>query len=144
MYPTDEEGTARAKALYDRSNALIMGLAEVYHDLWLFADNRAAVKLHDGSTFAVSEITEALRDPFEHIWLTFALLNADQGDVGSFEQLAGAAGTVVTKSQGLGSVTLRYDQIIAVLLDEEDPLEDDEDDEEDEEEEDDEEEEAEE
>jgi hypothetical protein len=101
-----------------------MGLAEVYHDLWLFADNRAAVKLHDGSTFAVSEITEALRDPFEHIWLTFALLNADQGDVGSFEQLAGAAGTVVTKSNAQGSITLRYDQIIAILLDEEDPLED--------------------
>jgi hypothetical protein len=130
MYPTEEEGIARAKAQYDRSNTLILGMSEVFHDLWLFADNRAAVRLADGTIFAVSEITEALRDPLDHIWLTFALLDADQGDVASFDQLAGAAGTVVTRSQDQGSVTLRYDQITAVLLDEEDPVEEEEEEEE--------------
>src|SRR5271165_4445171 len=67
MYPTDDEGTARAQALYDRTNQLILGMAEAFHDLWLYADNRAAVKVTDGSTFAVSEITEALRDPLDQI-----------------------------------------------------------------------------
>jgi hypothetical protein len=126
MHPTDEEGVALAQAHYDRTHQLVLGMAEAFHDLWLYADNRAAVKVTDGSTFAVSEITEALRDPLDHIWLTFTLLDADQGDVGSFEQLSGAAGTVVTRSRALGSITIRYDQISAVLIDEEEPSEDDE------------------
>ena len=126
MYPTDDEGTARAQAQYDRTNQLVLGMAEAFHDLWLYADNRAAVKVTDGSTFAVSEITEALRDPQGQIWLTFTLLDADQGDVASFEQLSGAAGTVVTRSRPLGSITLRYEQIAAVLIDEDEPAEDEE------------------
>jgi hypothetical protein len=124
MYPTDDEGTARAQAQYDRTNQLVLGMAIVFHDLWLYAENRAAVKVTDGSTFAVSEITEARRDAQEQIWLTFTLLDADQGDVGSFEQLSGAAGTVVTRSRAQGSITLRYDQIVAVLIDEDEPSED--------------------
>jgi hypothetical protein len=124
MYPTDDEGTARAQAQYDRTNQLVLGMAATFHDLWLYAENRAAVKVTDGSTFAVSEITEARRDPFDQIWLTFALLDADEGDLGSFEQLSGAAGTVVTRSRALGSITLRYDQIVAVLIDENEPSED--------------------
>ena len=126
MYQTDEEGTARAQAQYDRTNTLILGMAEAFHDLWLFADNRAAVKLSDGSIFAISEITEALRDPLDQIWVTFTLLDADQGDIVSFDQLAGAGGTVVTRSRTLGSVTVRYDQITAVLIDEDEPTEDEE------------------
>jgi hypothetical protein len=126
MRPTDDEGTARAQAQYDRTNQLVLGMAEAFHDLWLYADNRAAVKVTDGSTFAVSEITEARRDPLDQIWLTFTLLDADQGDVASFEQLSGVAGTVVTRSRALGSITLRYDQIAAVLIDEDEPSEEEE------------------
>jgi hypothetical protein len=121
MRPTDEEGAARAQVQYDRTNQLMLGMAEAFLDLWLYADNRAAVKVTDGSTFAVSEITEARRDPLDQIWMTFTLLDADQGDVASFEQLSGAAGTVVTRSRALGSVTLRFDQISAVLIDEDEP-----------------------
>lgn len=124
MHPTEEESAARAQAEYDRTNQLILGMATAFHDLWLYADNRAAVKSQDGSTFAVSEITAAVRDPFGQVWLSFTLLDADQGDVESFEQLSGAAGTVVTRSRSAGSVTLRYDQITAVLIDEEEPSED--------------------
>ncbi|GGF24446.1 hypothetical protein GCM10011611_33130 [Aliidongia dinghuensis] len=125
MYPTDDEMSARLQAQYERTNELVRGMAEPFQDLWSFADNRAAVKMLDGTVYGVSEITEALRDPAEQLWLTFALLDADEGDIASFEQLASPGGTLVLKSRALGTITLRYDLIAAVLVDEDAPEEDD-------------------
>jgi hypothetical protein len=121
MYPTDDEASARLQAQYERTNDLVRNMAEPFHDLWAFADNRAAVKVADGTVYGVSEITEALRDPVDQLWITFALLDADEGDVPSFEQLAAPGGTLVLKSRPIGTITLRYDQIVAVLVDEEEP-----------------------
>jgi len=124
MYPTDDEMSARLQAQYERTNELVRGMAEPFQDLWSFADNRAAVKMLDGTVYGVSEITEALRDPAEQLWLTFALLDADEGDIASFEQLASPGGSLVLKSRALGTITLRYDLIAAVLVDEDAPEED--------------------
>src|ERR1700761_6760830 len=95
MYPTDDETSARLQAQYERTNELVRGMAEPFQDLWAFADNRAAVKVLDGTVYGVSEITEALRDLGEQLWLTFSLLDMDEGDVGSFELLASPGGTLV-------------------------------------------------
>ena len=104
---------------YERTTELLRGMAEPFRDLWTYAGNRAAVKGADGSVYAVSELTEAVRDPLGQVWLSFALLDTDEAEIGSFEQLAGPAGTVVTRARALGTITLRYDQITAVLIDEE-------------------------
>ncbi|HLZ66762.1 MAG TPA: hypothetical protein VKQ29_11065 [Aliidongia sp.] len=125
MYPTDDETSARLQAQYERTNELVRGMAEPFQDLWAFADNRAAVKVVDGTVYGVSEIVETLRDLNEQLWLTFALLDADEGDIASFEQLASPGGTLVLKSRALGTITLRYDLIVAVLVDEDAPAEDD-------------------
>jgi len=125
MYPIDDEASARLQAQYERTTDLVRGLAEPFQDLWTFADNRAAVKVADGTVYGVSEIVEAMRDPAEHLWLTFSLLDLDQGDVASFEQLAAAGGSLVLRSRPLGTITLRYDLIVAVLVDEEAPEDDD-------------------
>jgi peroxiredoxin len=125
MYPIDDEMSARLQAQYERTNDLVRGMAEPFQDLWAFADNRAAVKVVDGTVYGVSEIVEALRDVADQLWLTFALLDADEGDIASFEQLAAPGGTLVLKSRALGTITLRYDLIVAVLVDEDAPDEDD-------------------
>jgi hypothetical protein len=124
MYPTDDEMSARLQAQYERTNELVRGMAEAFQDLWAFADNRAAIKVQDGTVYGVSELVEALRDPAEQLWLTFALLDADEGDIGSFEQLASPGGTLVLRSRAIGTITLRYDLITAVLVDEEAPDDD--------------------
>jgi len=125
MYPIDDEASARLQAQYERTTELVRALAEPFQDLWAFADNRAAVKLQDGTVYGVSEIVEAMRDPADQLWLTFSLLDMDEGDVPSFEQLAAAGGSLILRSRALGTVTLRYDLIVAVLVDEEAPDEDD-------------------
>ena len=125
MYPTDDETSARLQAQYERTTELVRGMAEPFQDLWAFADNRAAVKVQDGTVYGVSEIVEALRDPAEQLWLTFSLLDMDEGDIGSFELLAAPGGTLVLRSRAMGTITLRYDLIVAVLVDEEVPDEDD-------------------
>jgi hypothetical protein len=118
MDPTDDQGHSRAQVQDKRTDELVRGMGEAFRDLWVYADNRAAVKATDGSTFGVSEMTEAVRDPAGQIWITFTLLDADQSDLASFEQLSGPAGTVVVRSRAQGSVTLRYDRIVAVVIDE--------------------------
>jgi hypothetical protein len=123
MYPTDDETSARLQAQYKRTNELVRGMAEPFQDLWASADNRAAVKVLDGTVYGVSEITEVLRDLSDQLWLTFALLDVDEGDIASFEQLASPGGTLVLKSRALGTITLRYDLIVAVLVDEDAPEE---------------------
>lgn len=121
MYPTDDETSARLQAQYERTTDLVRGMAEPFQDLWAFADNRAAVKVQDGTVYGVSEIVEALRDLTDQLWLTFSLLDIDEGDVASFEQLAAPGGTLVLRSRVLGTITLRYDLIVAVLVDEDVP-----------------------
>ncbi len=125
MYPTDDETSARLQAQYERTTELVRGMAEPFQDLWAFADNRAAVKVQDGTVYGVSEIVEALRDPADQLWLTFSLLDMDEGDIGSFELLAAPGGTLVLRSRAMGTITLRYDLIVAVLVDEDLPSEDD-------------------
>ena len=127
MYPADDDASARAQAQYERTSDLIRGMAEAFHDLWTYAENRAAVKTTDGTVYGVSEITEAIRDPLGLIWLTFTLLDADEGDIASFDTLASPANSVVLRARAVGSITLRYDLITAILVDEEEPEEDDED-----------------
>ncbi len=121
MFSSDDEIKARVQARYERTTALIRTMAETFQDLWDFADNRAAVRTGDGAVYAVSEITEALRDLNDQIWITFSLLDADAGDIPSFEQLAGPVGTCVVRSRAIATVTLRYDQITTLLLDEDEP-----------------------
>jgi len=125
MYSTDDETSARLQAQYERTTDLVRGMAEPFQDLWAFADNRAAVKVQDGTVYGVSEIVEAMRDSTEQLWLTFSLLDMDEGDIASFELLAAPGGTLVLRSRALGTITLRYDLIVAVLIDEEVPDEDD-------------------
>lgn len=125
MYSTDDETSARLQAQYERTTDLVRGMAEPFQDLWAFADNRAAVKVLDGTVYGVSEIVEAMRDTAEQLWLTFSLLDMDEGDIASFELLAAPGGTLVLRSRALGTITLRYDLIVAVLIDEEVPDDDD-------------------
>jgi hypothetical protein len=126
MYPTDDETSARLQAQYERTTDLVRGMPEPFQDLWAFADNRAAVKVQDGTVYGVSEIIEALRDLNDQLWLTFSLLDMDEGDVGSFELLAAPGGTLVLRSRALGTITLRYDLIVSVLVDEDVPNDDEE------------------
>ncbi|HLY58761.1 MAG TPA: hypothetical protein VKS60_24580 [Stellaceae bacterium] len=121
MYPTDEEAAQRIQAQYERTAEMVRGMPEVFHDLWAYAQNCAAVKASDGTVYPVSELTEAVRDSLGQVWVTFALLDADAASVPSFEQLTGAGGTLVPRSRMLGSITLRYDQIAAILVDEDEP-----------------------
>lgn len=127
MYSTDDETSARLQAQYERTTDLVRGMAEPFQDLWAFADNRAAVKVQDGTVYGVSEIVEVMRDLAEQIWLTFSLLDIDEGDIASFELLAAPGGTLVLRTRALGTITLRYDLIVAVLVDEEVPDEDEDD-----------------
>jgi hypothetical protein len=126
MYPTDDETSARLQAQYERTTDLVRGMPEPFQDLWAFADNRAAVKVQDGTVYGVSEIIEAVRDLNEQLWLTFSLLDMDEGDVGSFELLAASGGSLVLRSRALGTITLRYDLIVSVLVDEDVPHDEDE------------------
>jgi hypothetical protein len=127
MYPTDDEASARAQAQYERTSEMVRAMPEVFHDLWAYAANHAAVKAADGAVYPVSELTEAVRDATGLLWVTFSLLDADAADATSFARLAGPGGLVVARTRALGSITLRYDQIAAVLVDEDDPDEDEED-----------------
>src|ERR1700722_6295182 len=117
MDPTDDEGSARAQAQYERTSELVRSMPEAFHDLWAYAENRAAVKAADGTVYPVSELTEAIRDGFGQVWVTFSLLPAGEADVASFEQLTGPGGSLVARSRALGTITLRYEQIAAVLID---------------------------
>src|SRR5665213_3526287 len=121
MASNDDDAADRFRVQYERTGELVGGMAEAFQDLWAYAENRAAIKAADGTVYGVSEITEAVRDPLGHIRLTFTLLSEDEADSASFEQLAGPVGTPITRSRALGSITLRYDQITAVLLDEDEP-----------------------
>lgn len=125
MFSSDDEQKARLQARYERTSGLMRAMAETFQDLWDFADNRAAVRTQDGAVYAVSEITEALRDLNDLIWITFSLLDADEGDIPSFEQLAGPVGTLIVRSREIATVTLRYDQITTLLLDEQEPEDED-------------------
>ncbi len=124
MSLNDDEATARAQAQYERTSELVRGMPEAFHELWAYAGNSAAVKVAAGTVYAVSELTEAIRDAFDHVWVTFTLASADEADIRSFEQLAAPAGALVTRARALGAVTLRYDQIAAVLIDEDEPNDD--------------------
>jgi len=124
MYSADDETSAQLQAQFERTTDLVRGLAEPFQDLWAFADNRAAVKVQDGTVYGVSEIIEAMRDSTGQLWLTFSLLDMDEGDIASFDLLAAPGGTLVLRSRALGTITLRYDLIVAVLVDEEVPDED--------------------
>ena len=126
MYPTDDEAARRVQAQYERTSEMVRGMPEVLHDLWAYAGNRAAVKAADGTVYAVSELTEALRDALGHVWVTFGLLDAGEADAASFGQLCGPGASVVARSRALGSITLRYDQVSAVLIDEDEPAEEEE------------------
>jgi hypothetical protein len=128
MYPTDDEALKRAEAQYERTSEMVRAMPEVFHDLWAYAGNQAAVKSTDGMVYPVSELTEAALDQRGHLWVTFSLLGAEAADIPSFLQLTGPGGALVARSRGLGSITLRYDQIAAVLMDEDEP-DDEEDDE---------------
>jgi len=125
MLPEDE-ASALVQAQYERTSELVRGMAEAFHELWTFAGHTAAIKVADGTVYAVSELTEAIRDTFEHIWMTFTLLSAEEAEPASFKLLAAPNGTVVTRSNALGAITLRYDQITAVLIDDDEPLDDEE------------------
>jgi hypothetical protein len=124
MYSTDDETSALLQAQFERTTELVRTMAEPFQDLWAFADNRAAVKVQDGTVYGVSEIVEAMRDASEQLWLTFSLLDMDEGDIASFELLAAPGGTLVLRSRAQGTITLRYDLIVAVLVDEDVPDED--------------------
>lgn len=126
MTASEDEATARAQAQYERTSEMVRGMPEAFHDLWAYAGNNAAIKVTAGTVYAVSELTEAIRDGFGHVWVTFTLSNADEADIASFEQLAVPEGTLVTRSRALGAITLRYDQITAVLIDEDEPEEEEE------------------
>jgi hypothetical protein len=126
MYPTDDEASARAQAQYERTLEMVRGMPEVFHDLWAYAANRAAVKAADGTVYPVSELTEAMRDQTGQVWVTFGLAHAGEADLASFQLLAGPVAALVPRSRALGSITLRYDQIAAVMIDEDEPAEDDE------------------
>jgi hypothetical protein len=127
MYPTDDEASARAQAQYERTSEMVRAMPEVFHDLWAYAENRAAVKPIEGTVYPVSELTEAMRDATGLLWVTFSLLEAIEADATSFDRLAGPGGLVVVRSRALGSITIRYDQIVAVLIDEDEPDEEEDD-----------------
>jgi hypothetical protein len=127
MYPSDDEATQRAQAQYERTSEMVRGMPEAFHDLWAYAGNRAAVKTLDGMVYPVSELTEAMRDPQGLVWVTFSLLDSEAADIASFLQLTGPGGSLVARARALGSVTLRYDQIAALLIDEDEPEDDEED-----------------
>ncbi len=73
MLSHDEEATARAQAQYERTGEMVHGMPEAFHDLWAYTGNCAAVKIADGTVYAVSELTEAIRDAFGQVWVTFRI-----------------------------------------------------------------------
>jgi hypothetical protein len=111
------------KARLERTELLVRGMPAPFRELWDFADNRAAVRTVDGIVYAVGQIEEAVTDPLGKLWLGFALLDGETADLGSFRALAGGA-RVVARSREIGTATLRYDQIVSIVMDEDEAPED--------------------